>query len=68
MTELKDWSIPDERGNIYVPDELYPLFNSIAFEFRFHTLSGKNEVLAIAHSVQRAQEFFSKHPELLIKY
>lgn len=58
--EEHDWTIPDEDGNINVPDELMPLFNSIGFQFRFHTISGENEILCIARATKRAQEFFDK--------
>lgn len=62
-TEFKDlendWSIPDSDGNIDVPDRLMPLFNKVGFQLRFHTISGKNEVLTIAHIVQMAEKFFT---------
>lgn len=54
-----DWSIPNEKDQIDIPDELYPLFNKLAMQLRFVTHSGKNEVLAVAHMVQTAQEFFA---------
>lgn len=56
---------PDEKGNIDVPDELMPLFDKIGMQFRFHKLSGKNEILAIAHCCQLAQDFFMQNPELI---
>ena len=59
-TKEKDWAIPDAEGNINVPDELYPLFNSVGFQMRFVNISGKNEIIACAHIVQKAQEFFAK--------
>lgn len=52
---------PDEKGNIQVPDELVPLFNKVATQIRFHTISGKNEVMTVADIVSIAQEFFQKH-------
>jgi hypothetical protein len=58
MAELKDWTEPDLKGNIDVPDELMPLFNKIGMQIRFHTISGANEVLTIARMVKVAQEFF----------
>jgi len=61
-----DWSVPDANGNINVPDELYPLFNKLGFQFRFVLLSGKNEILAIAHAVQIAHKFFSENPHLVL--
>ncbi len=65
--EVKDWSIPDENDMLHVPDDLHPLFNKMGFQFRFVTISGKNEAIAAAHCVQIAQKFFSEHPELLLK-
>ena len=58
--QIKDWTEPDDKGNIEVPDELMPLYNQIGMQLRFHTISGKNEILTIAHMVQCAQEFFNK--------
>lgn len=55
-----DWSIPDENDMIQVPDELAPFFNRVATQIRFHTISGKNEVITVAHIVQIAQEFFDQ--------
>lgn len=37
-----DWSVP-VNGAIDVPDELMPLFNKIAFQFKFVQISGKDE-------------------------
>lgn len=60
----KDWTEPigDE---INVPDELMPLFNKVGMQLRFHTISGKNEVITIAHIVEKSRKFFSEHKELL---
>lgn len=60
MKELsKDWTeIKDEQ--IDIPDELMPLFNKIGMQLRFHTISGKSEVLTIAHILRKAEEFFHK--------
>jgi hypothetical protein len=65
--EDKDWTIPDAEGNIDVPDELMPLFNTVGTQIRFHTISGRNEVESIARIVYKSQKFFSKNPKLLIK-
>jgi hypothetical protein len=35
-----------------------PLFNKVGTQLRFHTISGKNEALTIAHIIQRCQKFF----------
>ncbi len=56
---VNDWTVP-VHGRIVVPDELYPLFNKVAFQLRFHTLSGKSEVETVADIVWIAQEFFAK--------
>lgn len=63
VTQLKDWTEPDEAGMINVPDELIPLFNKIGHQFRLHTISGKNEVLSIAHCVWNAEQFFQARIE-----
>ena len=55
---VSDWTKVD-GDNIDVPDELMPLFNSIGNQLRFHTISGKNEMLTVAHMVYKAQKFFS---------
>jgi hypothetical protein len=55
----KDWSVPDEKEMINVPDELEPLFNKIGFQFRFVEFGIKNQVIAVAHVVQAAEEFFT---------
>lgn len=58
-----DWSIPDENDNIQVPDELAPLFNKVATQLRFHTISGKSEVITVAHIVQHAAEYAEAYAE-----
>lgn len=63
--EIHDWTKPNKDGIIDVPDELMPLFNQIGMQMRFATISGKNEVLTIAHMVYKAHKFFSENPELL---
>ncbi|MES2620228.1 MAG: hypothetical protein V4615_05180 [Bacteroidota bacterium] len=63
--DKQDWSIPDEKGIMHIPDALDPLWNKIGMQFRFVQYSGKSEVIAVAHIIQLAQDFFSKHPHLL---
>ena len=65
MEEEKDWTVPDENGIIHVPDELDKLFNTIGFQFRFHTISGLNEIECIARATRNAHEFFKKNPHLI---
>ena len=60
----KNW-IEVVNGEIDVPDELMPLFNNVASQIRFHTISGKNEVVTIAHIVEKSRQFFSKNKGLL---
>lgn len=57
---MEDWSKPDEKGIIHVPDELDELFNDIGMQLRFHTISGKNEIEAIARMVWLADRFYKK--------
>lgn len=57
------WSIPDDEGNIDVPDELLPLFDKISMQLRFHTISGKNEISTVADILYSAQVFFTKKEE-----
>lgn len=52
-------------GEIDVPDELMPVFNKVGMQIRMLTISGKNEVLTIAHIVEGTRKFYSKHPHLL---
>ncbi len=59
-SEGKDWSIPNSNDSIDVPDELRPLFNKLGMQLRFHTISGKNEIITIAHMVQIAVEYSDK--------
>jgi hypothetical protein len=57
----KDWSTePDKNGTITIPDRLDDLFNKVAMQIRFHTISGKNEIQTIADIVKIADEFFNK--------
>jgi len=62
---MKDWTTPDEKGTIHVPDELDPLVNKVAFQIQFVRLSGKNYVQATCDIVRIAQEFFKKNKHLL---
>lgn len=59
MKDLHDWTNPDEKGIIHVPDELDELTNMIATQLRFHTISGKSEGMTIAHIAFNAQKFFA---------
>ena len=54
-----DWT-KVEDNQIELPDHLDPLLNKIGMQVRFHTLSGKNELLTICHIVRIAEEFFLK--------
>jgi hypothetical protein len=56
--EITDWNKPDKNETIHVPDELDKVFNSVAMQIRFHTISGKNEVQTIADIVHGCQKFF----------
>jgi len=58
--EIKDWTIPDEKGVIHVPDELDALINKIGFQIRFLTISGKDESQTIADIAWIAQQYFAK--------
>lgn len=65
INEIKEgWTKPQD-GVLDVPDCLMPLFNKIGNQIRFHTISGKNEILAVAHILEASRKFFSKHPEFL---
>ena len=61
---LKDWTEVVD-GKIDVPDQLMPIFNKIATQLRFHTISGKGEVETIAHILCNCQMFFYDNPDLL---
>lgn len=52
-------------NSIDVPDELMPLFNKVGMQIRFMTLSGKNEIEAIAHIMEISRKFFSNNKHLL---
>lgn len=65
--EEKDWTIPDDDGNIHVPDELDKLVNKIGFQLRFHTISGKGEVQTVCDIARIAQEYFKPIEKLYTK-
>ena len=52
-------TVPDKDGNIDVPDELMPLFNSLGTRLRMHTISGRSEILTIAAMVNDSHKFFT---------
>lgn len=61
--EEKDWTKPNENGNIDVPDHLMPLMNKLAFQMRIHTISQvTTEVECIARMVWNAEKFFNQKP------
>ena len=60
----KNWTKPD-GDTIDVPDELMPLFNKVGMQLKLHTISGKNDVITVAHIVENSRKFFSEHKELL---
>lgn len=61
----KNWC--ELKGDyIEVPNELMPLFNKVATQIRFHTISGKGEAATIAHILEISRQFFSKNSDLLV--
>lgn len=68
--DIEDWTAPDKNGNINVPDYLDKLVNSIAFQFRFVALSGKNEIEAVCDTAYIAQKFFTQlyTPAIALSY
>ena len=59
--EIQDWSKPDEKGIINVPDELDGLVNVIGLQVQLHTFSKRfGEEEMICRIAYRAQKFFSK--------
>lgn len=63
VEEASDWT--ESGGTINVPDHLMPLFNKIGTQIRFHTISGKNENLTIAHIIRISElSFQSRIAEL----
>jgi hypothetical protein len=63
--EIKEgWTEPKD-GVLDVPDCLMPLFNKIGMQIRFHTFSGKDEIITIAHILEASRKFFSNNPQYL---
>jgi hypothetical protein len=60
----ENWTEP-VGDEINVPDILMPLFNKVGIQIRFHTISGKNEILTIAHIVENSRIFFRDNPDAL---
>lgn len=58
-TPLTKWNVADKDGIINVPDHLDALVNKIGFQFRFVTLSNKNELQAVCDTAFIAQKFFT---------
>lgn len=52
-------------NKINIPDELMPLFNKMATQIRFHTISGKGEVETCAHILWNVHKFYAENPGLL---
>jgi Skp family chaperone for outer membrane proteins len=73
MTEDKPLSLKESRwtepvdGMINVPDRLDKLFNRLATQLRFHTISGKGEVETIADMVAIADDHAASQTEALRK-
>jgi len=59
-TEIPDWTVADSEGVLHIPDELDKIFNKVGMQMRFVTISGKNEVQAVAHIVYNCQKFFKE--------
>lgn len=60
----ENWTKP-VGDEINVPDILMPLFNKVGMQIRFHTISGKSEVITIAHIVEKSRRFFRDNPDAL---
>jgi len=60
MNDIKDWTKPDEKGFINVPDHLDSLVNKIGFQMRFHTISGASEGQTICNIAFIAEKFFNE--------
>jgi hypothetical protein len=59
-TKIKDWTKADDNGEIHVPDQLDKLVNSIGMQFKFVSISGKNEGQAICDIAYKAQLVFTE--------
>ena len=60
--KASDWNKADKDGIINIPDEYDKLFNQIGIQMRFVTISGKNEIQAVADILRLAEKFFK--PEI----
>jgi len=58
MKNNRQLLMPDENGNVELPDHLEPLFHKLGMQLRFHTLSGKNEFLTVIHMCEIAEDYF----------
>ena len=56
--EINDWTKPDSKGNIHVPEELDELVNAIGMQIKFLQYSGKNEGQTVCDIAFIAQKFF----------
>ena len=65
MEKINENWVEPKDDVIDVPDVLMPLFNKVGMQIRFHTISGKNEMLTIAHIVEKSRQFFRDNPEAL---
>lgn len=65
MEQINENWIEPNGDEIDVPEILVPLFNKVGMQIRFHTISGKNEMLTIAHIVEKSRRFFRDNPEAL---
>ena len=63
--QFEPWTVPDEDGNIHIPEELVALVNSIGRQITEMHLNGKNEVQTICDIAFIAQKFFALAPEEL---
>lgn len=60
QTKLSEDWVKVVNDAIDVPDDLMQLYNKLAFQLRFHTISGKGEVETLASMTRIAEEFFYK--------
>ena len=63
--QFERWTVPDEDGNIHIPDELVDLVNSIGRQITEMHLHGKNEVQTICDIAFIAQKYFAMASEPL---